>query len=107
VAETQDKAVTKSLDLTEAVSLARSYFHQLYPSVETANVLLEEVEEAPDGSYWLITLGFDTERTVRPPAPFPLINIQMPRVEQTRVYKTFKVDVASRRVVSMKIRSIE
>lgn len=106
MSDTDAQRREKRIDLKEAVEIAYSYFRQIYSSQEATNLLLEEVEEAPDGGYWLITLGFDTERAVRPPSLVPLI-LSLPRHEMARVYKTFRVDSTTGRVVSMKMRQVE
>lgn len=102
----EDTALQK-IDLRQAVDIAMTYARQIFPSVETSNALVEEVEETSDGSYWLITLGFDTERVIAPTGDLIAKLTKSPRTEVTRVYKTFKIDTSSRRVVSMKIRPME
>lgn len=92
------------LDLKRAVTLATDFCRQLFPDTHASNVLVEEIEERPDGQGWLITLGFDTLRVVRAPNTFLLPT--MSREEMTRVYKTFMVDSASGQVTSMKIRQL-
>jgi hypothetical protein len=89
----------------DAVRKVVAYFSKLYPKLVTgANLMLEEVEESEDGSYWLVTLGYDMQRHA---ASFPggLKGVFGPEVD--RNYKVFKVDAKTGRIVSMKIRSIK
>lgn len=104
MADTQMEPQSNRLDLKQAVALATDFCRQLFPETHASNVLVEEVEESPDGHGWLITLGFDTVRVVRPPSAFLIPTL--PREEMTRVYKTFMVDSESGRVTSMKIRQL-
>jgi hypothetical protein len=92
------------IDLKAAVKRATDYFLKLFPQFKTANVMLEEVEENEDGSYWLITIGFD-----QPSKPHPLAgSLSTVFGPQTyRQYKIFKVDSTTGRVMSMKIRSLK
>lgn len=94
--------VRNTMGLKSAVALAIDFCRQIYPATTASNILVEEIDEKSDGSGWLVTLGFDTTRIVRPPAPF--FTPALPREEMTRIYKTFMVDSQSGRVVSMKIR---
>lgn len=59
--------------------------------------MLEEVEESEDGKYWLVTVGYDVRKPSRLAAFAP---------EFSRAYKTLKVDSSTRRVVSVKIRTL-
>jgi hypothetical protein len=57
------------IDVKEAVRKAVAYLLKLYPKLGTgANVMLEEIEESEDGSYWLVTLGYDIQQRVLPVA---------------------------------------
>ena len=92
------------VDVKEAVRKVVAYFSKLYPKLVTgANLMLEEVEESEDGSYWLVTLGYDMQRHVSP-LPGNLKDVFGPQVD--RHYKVFKVDAKTGRIVSMKIRSL-
>ena len=92
------------IDVKEAVRKVVAYFSKLYPKLVTgANLMLEEVEESEDGSYWLVTLGYDIQRHAYPLSG-NLKDVFGPQV--VRHYKVFKVDANTGRIVSMKIRSI-
>ena len=95
--QTKEPAPTK-IGLHQAVAAAEKFFHELY--LHSSNLLLEEVEEK-DGK-WLITLGFDTERTVQESLP-ALLGPLSKRREMVRVYKTFVVDANSGSVRAMKM----
>ena len=84
------------LDVKEAAQRASDYFATLFPEDLVAKTRLEEVELTDDGQYWLITLGFPVKET--PGFLFP------PAV--SREYKQFKIEVATGKVVSMKIRNV-
>jgi hypothetical protein len=93
------------IDVKEAVRKVVAYFSKLYPKlVAGANLMLEEVEESEDGSYWLVTLGYDMHRQASS-LPGALRAMYGPEVE--RNYKVFKVDAKTGRIVSMKIRSLK
>jgi hypothetical protein len=93
------------IDVKEAVRKAVAYFSKLYPQAGTgANLMLEEVEESEDGSYWLVTLGYDIPRRVSPLAGNLQDIFRQPQVD--RHYKVFKIDANTGRIVSMRIRSI-
>lgn len=81
------------ITVKEAAEKATEYFTNLYDG-QFKNVLLEEVEL--QGSYWLITLGYDM------PSPLPQFTRKGPRG-----FKVFKVDNETGEVVSMKIREVE
>jgi hypothetical protein len=87
------------LEAKEAVRIAMEYFHEFFPDLSNANVMLEEIEETDDGKCWLITLGYDVKRPLS-------AHQKMFQPEIHRAYKTFKIDSASRKVASMKIRSV-
>jgi hypothetical protein len=92
------------VDLKDAVKSAAGYFVELYPNFSGANIALEEVEESEDGSFWLITLGYDV--TLKPTMAGSLANM-FPGSSTARRYKLFKIETKTGRVVSMKIRKID
>lgn len=108
MADVQDKPVTR-ISLQQAVAAAQACFHQAYSTHQVSNALLEEVEETRDGKYWIITLGFDMKRKilVKPSHIQVLPDFLQQHDEVKRVYKTFKVDAESGKVLSMKIRPLE
>lgn len=68
--------------------------------------MLEEVELNEDETAWLITLGFDNPHR---PSAFqaamdPLAEAMRPT--PARIYKTFKVDAKTGRVLAMKMRPV-
>ena len=95
------------IGVKEAVRKAVAYFSKLYPKLGAdANVMLEEVEERKDGSYWLVTLGYDIQRRGSPVAG-KLEHIFGPQPQVDRHYKVFKVHAKTGKIFSMRIRSIE
>jgi len=66
--------------------------------------MLEEVEETADGKFWLITLGFDVQRKTHTSWMETITRGQ--KSEFYRAYKSFKIDKATGKVLSMKIRSV-
>ena len=65
---------------------------------------LEEVEMSKDGKFWLVTLGF--YRPSKKPASGLQVLRQIQGVTHERKYKLFKVDAATGKVSSMKIRTV-
>jgi hypothetical protein len=93
------------IDVKEAVRKSVAYFLKLYPKLGTgANVMLEEVEISEDGSYWIVTVGYDMQRHASE-LTGNLRDVFGPKV--VRHYKVFKVDAKTGRIISMKIRSLE
>jgi len=88
----------EALDAKRAVKAAGDYFHTLFRTDPSSNVSLEEVELSPDRKHWLVTLSFEELRRNSPDLPAFL------RVPRQR-FKVFKVERASGRVVSMKMRN--
>jgi hypothetical protein len=88
------------LDVKEAAQKASEYFASLYSQDLASNVRLEEVELTDDGNYWLITLGYPSSRTQGNAFQFLTGN------DTGREYKQFKIEVATGKVVSMKIRKV-
>jgi hypothetical protein len=93
------------IDVKEAVRKCVAYFYKLFPNLGTdARLMLEEVEESEDGSYWLVTLGYDIPRRLSPLAGNLRDIFAHPQFD--RHYKVFNVDAKTGRIVSMKIRSL-
>jgi hypothetical protein len=84
------------LDVKEAAQRASEYFATLFPADLASKARLEEVELSDDGQYWLITLGYPKDET-----PNFLFGTGRPRE-----YKQFKIEAATGKVVSMKIRNV-
>ena len=82
------------LDVKEAALRASEYFASLYSPELAATVRLEEVELTDDG-YWLITLSY----------PRSGLDAIMGS-NGNREYKQFKIEAATGKVVSMKIRKV-
>jgi hypothetical protein len=97
-------AEQKQIPLKKAVQIAMRYFKDLYTFSPNAHVMLEEVEQSEDGRYWLITIGFNSERLPVKKTMADLGNIFA--TPATRDYKTVKIDSATGDVISMKIRSL-
>jgi hypothetical protein len=95
----------QGISAREAFAIAMEAFNQFYPELGSqpeSNVSLEEIEEEQDDNHWLITLGFDVKRRV---SGFEAM-VHGLTVPKDRVYKTFKIDKKTGKVVSMKIRSL-
>lgn len=89
-----------AIPVKQAVRAASDELRELYDSVTLADILLEEVELAEDGKFWLITLGFSrpVSHTENPLAQYGK--------EYKREFKQFKVDALTGEVQSMKIRAV-
>ena len=83
------------LDVKEAAHRASEYFGTLFPQDLASQARLEEVELSDDGQYWLITLGYPVDNAGL------LFSMAKPRE-----YKQFKIEAATGKVVSMKIRNV-
>src|SRR5271166_6024178 len=95
---TKGASVTdEALDAKRAVKAAWDYFHTLFNPLPAAHVTLEEVELSSDRKHWLVTLSFEEQRRRALDLPDFL------RVPRQR-FKDFKIERASGRVVSMKMR---
>ncbi len=81
-----------------AYEKAWEYFHGLFPSISSSDVELEEVEQAPDGKHWLVTLSYQEMRKQGLELPDFL---RVPRQK----FKTFKINRSTGNVVSMKMRN--
>lgn len=104
------------INLREAVQNVRKYIVEFNDILEVniKDVLIEETELSEDGKFWLITIGFDREVDPKKEGIYtnnPLtISEEMAKLlpqKQTfsvkRVYKTFKVDSSTGKVISMKM----
>ncbi|MBI1743857.1 hypothetical protein HYR54_12445 [Candidatus Acetothermia bacterium] len=80
------------IDVKKAVEIARNHYLELYPDVLPSRLSLEEVELSDDENYWYITLGYSENSPISPVLP------------QVTKYKTIKIDAASGKPLSMKIR---
>ena len=89
-----------SIGVKEAVKFASAELKQLYDAISLYDVLLEEVELAEDGRFWLITLGFSR----------PVSSIESPLAQfgkdYKREFKQFTVNAQTGEVQSMKIRAV-
>ena len=105
---TQTKEPAKAggrLSLKQAVGQALRYFHEVYPDLAHARVMLEEVEETEDGRFFLITIGYDLEnRNLPAPGKFP--GLLGPPWAVERKYKRLSIEADTGKVVSMKIRTV-
>jgi hypothetical protein len=94
------------IEVKEATQNAIEYFKSVYGK-KFVNVDLDEVELSDDEKYWYITLGYER------PMPPTLKNSwdsalgrPNPWSSEDRRYKLFKLDAASGKVLSMKVRKI-
>jgi hypothetical protein len=86
------------LDVSDAIHAAQEFGRHLFPKCD---LTLEEIEATENERYWLITLGVHsrdlaTLNHIRKELPFLL--------RPADKLKVFKVDSATGRVVSVKIR---
>ena len=89
-------------NIKAAVDAAIRTLKEFYPHHEFIDLELEEVIPGEDGSFWLITLGYNIPN-------LPLTGLAAIAVQKKyeRKYKVFKVDAKSLEVKSMTIRSFE
>ncbi len=80
------------IDVKQAAEIAFNYLRSLMPIIPEDDISLEEVEL--EGREWHVTLGFTSkhERNIRA------------IMGSSRVYKVFRIDAATGRVLSMRIR---
>lgn len=95
-----------SIDVKEAVRLAKEFASSLLDSEKISNLGLEAVERTEDGQLWLVTLGFSrswsSSGARRSESPLDqLLPFRGPQSE--REYKVFKVDAESGEVVAMQV----
>lgn len=83
------------IEVKQAAEAAFAYFTELFKG-GYYNLALEEVELSNDEKYWFITLGYN------PPATG---FTQITGAGIKREYKQFKIDAATGKVISMKIRN--
>lgn len=86
-----------------AVDAAIRAINGFYPDKEFDELELEEIIPSEDGSYWLITLGYNVLNTY---PPVGLAATLAPQKKYERKYKVIKVDASTYEVLSMKIREI-
>jgi len=104
------------IDLREAVNAVKNYIVDFKGDLGSNfdNLLIEETELSEDGKFWLITIGFDRE--VDPQQERIYVNNPLHFREEIadlfpkrkrliieRVYKIFKVDSSTGKIVSMKM----
>lgn len=79
------------MGVKDAVSAVQAFVSDLFGEAALRYATVEEVEYFPDKAGWLVTMGFNTPSNV----------ILGP---QKRDLKTFRVDEATGKVLSMRIR---
>lgn len=84
-----------------AVDAAIRAIKGFYPDKELDELELEEIVPSEDGSYWLITLGYNVVN-INPPIGLAATLTQQREFE--RKYKVFKVDATNYEILSMTIR---
>jgi hypothetical protein len=94
----------RALTVKEAVAKATDEAIALFGREHLIDLALEEVEMSEDGQFWLVTLGF--YRPSKKPVSGLEALRQIQGVTHERKYKLFKVDAATGKVTSMKIRSV-
>ena len=84
------------IGVKEAVKIAFQLFQELYDTRKFEDVLLEEVEMAPDRSAWMVTVGFYRR--------MPSVNLveSIGSKKYIRTFKTFHIDAGSGEMISMK-----
>ncbi|MDQ2785291.1 MAG: hypothetical protein M3Y58_09855 [Chloroflexota bacterium] len=89
------------IGVQQAVQIAREQMRQVFGNVE--DLQLEEVEQSPDESKWLVTLSF---LRVDPTSDSFMQTVASLRSPKTRVYKIVTVDAKSGNARSVKIRKL-
>lgn len=96
-----------SIDVKEAVRLAKDFAANLLEAEKVSRLGLEAVERSEDGRYWLVTLGFsrpwDYPKYRRRPRTALDDILPSADSEPDREYKVFKVDAESGEVVGMQV----
>jgi len=80
------------LDVKQAAERAVDYMRTLPAQGDVRDVVLEEAELSEDERYWFITLSYVQGATF---------------LAATRRYRTFRIEAATGRVVSMKLREVK
>jgi hypothetical protein len=90
------------INLKEAVEIVQDYLKTIYPDVQSS--LVEEVDMDEAEKFWFITMSFWAKPDVPPltPVQSSLSAILSPKMD--RIYKTFKINAETGKVISMKIR---
>ncbi len=86
------------IEIKEAVNVAKNFVQSVFEG-ELPELRLEEVDRSDDNKFWLITLGFTSEKK----GISQLAKVINPL---ERIYKTIKVDAEKGEAVSMRIREI-
>lgn len=89
------------LSVHDAVRTAASHLQELYPHAQ--DILLEEVELSDDDRYWSVTLSF-TEELSGAARPGKVMAHMGGR--HSKYYKIIKIDRATGKVRSVKIREL-
>lgn len=95
----------KGLTTKQAVARAMAAAKEFYAGKEMIDLTLEEVETSDDGKQWLITLGFYLP-SKKPASSLDEVFRQIRGTTYEKKYKLFKVDAATGKVGSMKIRNV-
>jgi hypothetical protein len=95
----------KQLTVKQAVDRAMAASKIFYFGREMIDLTLEEVEMSEDGTQWLITLGFYLP-SKKPASSLDDMFRQVKGITYEKKYKLFKVDAATGKVGSMKIRNV-
>ncbi len=98
--ESQENQVS----VKHAVKVAIDYVQDLYADSNLRNLLLEEVEFSEATNQWLVTVGFSLPETNEESTS--LIMPSKRSLALSRRYKVVKIDAATGKPVSMKIRAI-
>jgi hypothetical protein len=108
-----------NIGLREAISKTVDYIDDVKDTLgkNLENLLVEETELSEDRKFWLITIGFDREVDPNKERIYEsnsLVNVfglnktadlipKIKRVAIERVYKVFKVDAQTGKIISMKM----
>jgi hypothetical protein len=98
------------IDVKQAVTAAKAYVSELFPSGEALDLRLEEVEHSQETNRWEVTLSFLMKRPLPEGLRGPMIDIAVASVlaqPYDRVYKTIGVEDQTGEVISMKIRILQ
>lgn len=94
------------IEVSDAIEKAMELFNVVYAeriaAGDIVDVLTEEVELSHDEQYWTITLGFSRKGEINPATLGEALGQIDPKL--VRKHKTFKIQAATGKIVSMKIR---
>lgn len=94
------------IEVKDAIVAAMKAAKEYYKDQQLENLALEEVELSEDERYWHITLGFDVHQEEKNQDVKDLLETIGWQEPLRHVYKVFKVDSSTGKVLSMRIREV-